>query len=79
MASNKIAASVPWKNITKEGKQLVVAVATKTDKWNRTEQTARSQGPAVETALIRDKSSLPPGTAKVISRWVSLRQGYYQH
>ena len=68
MASNKIAASVPWKNITKEGKQLVVAVATKTDKWNRTEQTARSQGPAVETALIKDKSSLPPGTAKIISR-----------
>ncbi len=71
MASNKIAASVPWKNITKEGKQLVVAVATKTDKWNRTEQTARAQGPAVETALISDESPLPPGTAKVVSRLVS--------
>ncbi len=72
MASNKIAASVPWKNITKEGKQLVVAVATKTDKWNRTEQTARALGPAVETALIKDKSPLPPGTAKVVSRLVSV-------
>ena len=72
MASNKIAASVPWKNITKEGKQLVVAVATKTEKWNRTEQMACAQGPAVEMALITDKSVLPPGTAKDVSRLVSV-------
>jgi hypothetical protein len=71
MASNRIAASVPWKNITKEGKQLAVAVATKTDKWSRTEQIALTQGPAVEMALIKDKSLLPPGTAKVVSRLVS--------
>jgi len=75
MASNKIIASVPWKNIMKEGKPLMVAVATKTDKWNRTEQTARTQGPAVETAPIKDDNLLPPGTAEVVSRLVSVRQG----
>ena len=52
----------------KEGKQLMVAVATKTDRWYRLEPIALSQGPAVEKALIKDKSSLPPGTAKVVLR-----------
>lgn len=79
MATNRVAASVPWKTMTKEGKQLAVAVAMKTDKWTRTEQTARSQGPAVESALANDKKPLPPGTAKVVARSVSVWQGYYQH
>lgn len=46
----------------------MVAVATKTDKRDRTEQVALSQGPAVGAALIKDDSPLPPGTAKLVTR-----------
>ena len=70
MASNRILASMPWKNIVKEGKEVAVAVATRTEKWVRTEEMAQSQGPAVEAALVKDTSSLPPGTAQVVERWV---------
>ena len=65
------------KQIMKEGQKIKIAVATKTEAWSRSEETARSQGLAVEEAVVKHQDPLPPGTATVISRWVYVRQAYY--
>ena len=72
MASNRVVASVPFKNMMKGGKEIAVAVATRTEMWYRTEHMALSQGPALETALNKNPEPLPEGTAQVVQRSVFL-------
>lgn len=72
MSSNQIIKSVNVATINKGGKQVVLAVATQTQKWKRTESTARSQEPGFRKSVLESPTTLPAGTAKVVSRLVTL-------
>ncbi|MCJ1257226.1 hypothetical protein MMC24_005051 [Lignoscripta atroalba] len=68
MSANQIVKSVNVATITKGGKQVVLAVATQTQKWNRTEAVARSQEPGFKKSVLESPTALPAGTTKVVSR-----------
>ena len=72
MTSNGIVKSLDVATVTKAGKQLVLAVATQTEAWKRTDERAQSQEPELTDAIMAsDSTPLPKGTAKVITKLVS--------
>ncbi len=70
MSSNQIIKSVNVATVTKGGKQVILAVATQTQKWERTESIARSQQSGFRRSVMESPTTLPAGTAKVVSRSV---------
>lgn len=72
MASNQIIKSMNVATVTKGGKNVVLAVATETQKWKRTESTARAQETGFRKSVLEGPTALPAGTTKVISRLVPL-------
>ena len=72
ITSNGIVKSLDIGTVTKAGKQLVLAVATQTEAWKRTEEWAQSHEPDLTDAIMApDSTPLPEGTAKVITKLVS--------
>ena len=72
MTSNGIHQSLNIATVTKAGKQLVLAAATWTEAWKRTDDWARSHKADLTAAILApDCTPLPENTTKVITRLVS--------
>ena len=70
MVFNQITKSVNVATIIKGGKNVVLAIATETQHWKRTESIARAQEPSFSKSILKSPTALPTGTTKVISRLV---------
>ena len=70
MSSNRIVSSEIFSTISKGGKQIALGVATETQVWRRTKETAYAQGPSFQNAVVKDPTPLPAGTAELIQRYI---------
>ena len=72
ITSNGIVKSLDIATVTKAGKQLVLAAATQTEAWKRTDEWAQSHKDDLTAAIMApDSTPLPENTAKVITKLVS--------
>ena len=67
---NKILKKVRVGTVTKDGKEIVLSVATSTSNWNRTEDMAKQQGSAFKAAVENSLNVVGRDTKEICSRSV---------
>ena len=70
MPSNKIISSKAIGSVTIGGKQVALAIATRTQNWNRTEDVALAQASGFKESVEKSTTPLPAATAKITQRLV---------
>ncbi|KAI9842139.1 MAG: hypothetical protein M1837_007426 [Sclerophora amabilis] len=68
MSSNKIISSKAIGSVTVGGKQVALAIATRTQNWNRPEDVALAQASGFKESVERSTTPLPAATAKITQR-----------
>lgn len=76
MSSNKILLSKAIGSATVGGKQIALAIATRTQNWNRTEDVALTQASGFKESVEKTTTPLPAATAKITQRLVRFVFGY---
>lgn len=70
MSFNKILKKVRVGTVQKDGKDIVLSVATSTSNWNRTEDMAKQQGSAFKAAVQNSLDVVGSDTKEICSRYV---------
>ncbi|KAK1086661.1 hypothetical protein LTR33_001461 [Friedmanniomyces endolithicus] len=65
---NKILKKVRVGTVAKDGKEIVLSVATSTSNWNRTEDMAKQQGSAFKAAVENSLNVVGRDTKEISSR-----------
>lgn len=65
---NKIVKKLPVGTIIKDGKSILLSVATETSDWKRTDAAALRVAPAFKTSVVKHTGPLPKDTQEICVR-----------
>lgn len=71
MSYNKIISKVQVGSVVKDGKNIILSVATKTSDWTRTEEQAKAHAPAWKKAVTESLDKIKDDTVEIVQRYDS--------